>query len=68
MKLVALIVTSFAAVAPIPAFAGTGSDQTSVQVPNAPSQLAWGETCSNDANSAAVNVNVQACDIGVDIL
>jgi hypothetical protein len=48
MKLVALVVTLFAALAPMQVFAG--------------------ETCSNDANKAAVNVNVQVCDIGVDVL
>ena len=31
----------------------------------APMQVFAGETCSNDANSALVNVNVQACDIGI---
>ena len=62
MKLVALIVASFAALAPMQAFAITGSDQTSVQVV---SLVSIGEPCSNDANSAAVNVNVQACDVDI---
>jgi hypothetical protein len=63
MKLFALIIAASAALAPMQAYASTGSEQSLAQVQNAQPQLAWGETCSNDEGAL---VNVQIC--GNDIL
>jgi hypothetical protein len=45
MKLFALIIAASAALAPMQAYASTGSDQTSVQPPQVQTQpqIAWGD-------------------------
>jgi hypothetical protein len=71
MKLFALIIPAFAALAPMQAFATTGSDQTSVQAPKAQPQMqvATGEDNGNTCGNGILNIlNCNDVDIGVDIL
>jgi hypothetical protein len=61
MKILAYVVASFVAIAPMHAYAGQA------QVPNAPTQLAWGggnnEVCGNGI------LDILNCiDVGVSIL
>jgi len=52
MKLSALIIAASAALAPMQAYASTGSDQTSVQPPQAQTQpqVAWGDEDGQDCD------------------
>jgi hypothetical protein len=61
MKLIALIVVSFAALAPMQTFASTGSDQTSVQVASVDLPCAEAQVYVGDG-SGGLSVNAQACD------
>jgi hypothetical protein len=62
VKLFALIIAASAALAPMQAYASTGSDQTSVQVASVDLPCAEAQVYVGDGSGGLVNIDVQVCD------